>query len=350
MDSADDLEKLNKKIEGMADERVFTDDEIEHLKQVGLIKQDINKKGLLKKSLEFFLKIKEILVLSIVGTYLLVFYFEKRINPDFTRDILYLSLLKIGDGITTSHRKKFLRGKAEEARPYPRKETEDSEIDKKISADISRSLLFLIIPGVLILYFYSTGKNDNFIYSSGIFFIYFVFSLGTISNLWSIFRTGKRLNFRKSCEIEYMNMCSVIRDIKSLNHASCNECEIRTDKRVIKILKNIKNAKRPEDFYGLQGDCGILALAIQEILGEGYLVAMGDEGRAEGYMQHAGLLYKGIILDVNGLSNKDFWIDQWTDDKSTKFMDEVTEYDIFRGTCPKNTHGKYLTDLSNGIE
>ena len=354
MDSVDDLEKLNKKIRGVVGEKGFTDDEIEHLKQVGLIKQDINKKGLLKKSLEFLLEIKEILLISIVGTYLLVFYFEKRINPDFTRDILYLSLLKIGDGITTSHRKKFPPHKAEEARPHPRKELVDSEIDKEISADISRSLLFLIIPGVLILYYYGAGKNDNLIYSSGLFFIYNVFSLGIISNVRGIFRNGPRLNFKKGCEIEYMDLCSVTKDTKlpsgNANHDSCNGCELRTDKSIIKLLKNIKNAKRLEEFYGLRGDCGLLALAVQEILGGGHWVAMGDGGRAEGYMQHAGLMYKGMILDVNGLNDKDSWIDQWNDDKSTKFMDELTEYEIFRGTCPKNTHGKYLTDLSRGIE
>ncbi len=156
------------------------------------------------------------------------------------------------------------------------------------------------------------------------------------------------------CEIEDIGMCFVARDIKPLignvSPVSCNECGFKTDIKTINILKNIKNAKRLEKFYGLQGDCGILALAIQQILGGGYLVAMGDEGRAEGYMQHAGLLYKGVILDVNGLNNKDSWIDQWSDNQSTKFMDEPTEYDIFKGTCPRNTQGKYLTDLTKKIE
>ena len=346
MEPVDDLEKLNKKIEGIVDERSFTDDEIEHLKNVGLIKSDMNKKALQKNSLGFLLEIKEILVLSIVGTYLLTFYFEKSINPDFMRDILYLSLLKIADGITASHRKKFLPDKNNESKKY----INDSEIDKKISSDISRSLLFLIIPGVLVLYYYSIGKNDNLIYSLGFFFIFLVFSQRIISNLWNIFRTGKRPVFKRSCEIEYMDMCSVTKNLEPPSPTPCNGCEIRTDKRVIKLLKNIKNARRLEEFYGLRGDCGLLALAVQQLLGDGYLVAMGDEGRAEGYMQHAGFIYKGMILDVNGLNDTDSWIDQWKDDGSIKFMEDVTEYDIFRGTCPKNTHGKYLRDLSNGIK
>jgi hypothetical protein len=156
------------------------------------------------------------------------------------------------------------------------------------------------------------------------------------------------------CEIEKIGMCFVARDIKPLlgnvNPESCNECEFKTDTRIINIFKNIKNAERLEEFYGLRGDCGILAWAMKKILGGGHFVAVGEEGRAEGYMEHAALQYKGMLLDVNGINKKDSWIENWSNDKKAIFMDEVAEHDIIKGTCPRNTREKYLRDLSAKFE
>jgi len=153
----------------------------------------------------------------------------------------------------------------------------------------------------------------------------------------------------KRCEIEKIGMCSVAKDIKPLignvNPALCEQCGFKTDIRIINILKTIKIAKKAEEFYGLGGDCGILSLTIQRILGGGQLIAIGGRVRVKGHMQHTGLLINSIVLDVDGLTSTDSWISRWKDDRATIFLDELNEDDILLGTCPRNTQKKYLIDL-----
>ena len=157
----------------------------------------------------------------------------------------------------------------------------------------------------------------------------------------------------KGCEIEKIGMCFVARDIKpiigNVNPSSCSECAFKTDIKAINILKNIKHAKGLEELYGFGGDCGILSLAIQKILGGGNLVAIGGRKRVKGHIHHTGILYKGMILDVDGLTNIDSWTSRWKDNPGAIFMDELAENDVLLGTCPRNTQEKYLIGLNRVI-